>query len=245
MDEVVHSFKGFNKDLKCRGEQFVIGEQKSVVGGIVSCENGYHACEEPLRVFQYYPPAASRYCRVEQSGDMKKKDDKIASRTIKVGAEIGIPGLVKAQIEYVKAHTTYENTDPEKATAGEYGAATAGNCGAATAGEYGAATAGYRGAATAGNCGAATAGYRGAATAGYRGAATSRGSSAVGKNGIACARGNECKVKGGIGALLIIAEESGSDYGIKDWKAVVVDGKTVKADTWYKLVDGELEEVTE
>ena len=131
------------------------------------------------------------------------------------------------------------------ATAGDCGAATAGYCGAATAGDFGSTTAGYRGAATAGDCGAATAGYRGAATAGDFGAATSRGKSEVGTNGLAVARGNNVKVKGGIGSILVIAEENTSNYDIADWKAVIVDGKNVKADTWYRLKDGELCEVAE
>ena len=84
----------------------------------------------------------------------------------------------------------------------------------------------------------ATAGNYGAATAGDSGAATSRGTSAVGENGIACARGNGCKVKGGLGAVLVLAEENTDDCNIKEWKAVVVDGEQIKADTFYKLVDG-------
>ena len=133
--------------------------------------------------------------------------------------------------------------DSGAATAGYRGAATAGDSGAATAGNGGAATAGYRGAATAGNCGAATAGYRGAATAGYRGAATSRGKASTGSNGLSVARGNNVRVKGGIGAILVIAEEGEDTYDIVDWKAVVVDGEVVKADTWYRLENGELVEV--
>ena len=131
------------------------------------------------------------------------------------------------------------------ATAGSYGAATAGSSGAATAGSYGAATAGSSGAATAGSYGAATAGYRGAATAGYRGAATSRGSTAVGKNGIGLARGNGVKVKGGLGAILLIAEENEINYDVKEWRAFIVDGDAIKEDTWYMLKDGELVEVNE
>ena len=145
------------------------------------------------------------------------------------------------------------------ATAGDCGAATAGDCGAATAGDRGAATAGDRGAATAGDCGAATAGYRGAATAGYRGAATAgyrgaatagdsgaataRGKASTGSNGLSVARGNNVRVKGGIGAILVIAEEMEDTYDIVDWKAVLVDGEVVKADTWYRLENGELVEV--
>ena len=129
------------------------------------------------------------------------------------------------------------------ATAGSYGAATAGDSGAATAGSYGAAPAGDRGAATAGYSGAATAGDSGAATAGYRGAATSRGSVSVGENGCGLARGNGVKVKGGLGAVLVICEENVDDFNIKEWHAFIVDGADIKADTWYHLVNGELEEV--
>ena len=137
------------------------------------------------------------------------------------------------------------------ATAGYRGVAMAGDCGAATAGYRGAATAGYRGAATAGYGGAATAGDggvamagdRGAATAGDGGAATARGKASTGYNGLSVARGKNVQVKGGIGAILVIAEERDDTYDIVDWKAVAVDGEVVKADTWYRLENGELVEV--
>ena len=299
MSETIKSYKGFDKDLKCRGFQYEIGKEYEEPEANV-CRAGFHACERPLDVFNHYYPVNSRFCEVEQSGELSRDTDdgKVASTKIKIGAEIGIPGLVKAQIEWVKAHTTTEHTDPERATAGSYGAATAGDCGAATAGDCGAATAGNRGAATAGNrgaatagsygaatagdcgaatagdcgaatagnrgaatagsygaatagdcgaatagdCGAATAGNRGAATAGSYGAATARGKASVGENGLAVARGNNVRVKGGLGAVLVIAEENESDYDIKDWAAVLVDGETIKADTFYMLKNGEFVE---
>ena len=237
MENEIVAYKGMDRKMQCRGMQYEVGKEFSVDGEIKCCGNGLHACERPLDVLGYYAPGdGSRYFRVTQSGDLARdgNDSKVASRKMRVDAEIGIPGLVKAHIEYVKAHTTSEYTDPERATAGYRGAATAGDSGAATAGYYGAATAGYRG--------AATAGYRGAATAGDYGAATSRGSASVGANGIACARGNNVRVKGGLGAILVIAEEQPTDYNIAHWKAVEVDGETVKADTWYRLVDGKLVE---
>lgn len=86
-------------------------------------------------------------------------------------------------------------------------------------------------------------GYRGAATAGDRGAATARGKASTGSNGLSVARGKNVQVKGGIGAILVIAEERDDTYDIVDWKAVVVDGEVVKADTWYRLGNGELVEV--
>lgn len=89
----------------------------------------------------------------------------------------------------------------------------------------------------------ATAGDGGAATAGNYGAATSRGKASTGSNGLSVARGKNVQVKGGIGAILVIAEERNDTYDIVDWKAVVVDGEVVKADTWYRLENGELVEV--
>ena len=129
------------------------------------------------------------------------------------------------------------------ATAGDCGAAMAGDRGAAMAGDSGAAMAGDCGAAMAGDCGAAMAGDSGAAMAGDCGAAMARGKASTGSNGLSVARGKNVQVKGGIGAILVIAEEREDTYDIVDWKAVVVDGEVVKADTWYRLENGELVEV--
>ena len=247
------AYKGFNEKLQCNpnGEpfQYEIGKEYEHEGEVKPCSRGFHACTSPLDVLWYYPPSTSRYCEVEVDDDSKgdNDDSKVASKKIKIGAEIGVVGLAKAHIEYVKEHVTHHVNENDRgaATAGNRGAATAGYSGAATAGEYGAATAGYSGAATAGNRGAATAGEYGAATAGEYGAATSKGKSSTGDYGLSVARGNGVKVKGGLNAVLVIAEESVWDCEIKDWKAVVVDGEKVKADTWYKLENGELVEVEE
>ena len=222
------AYKGFDKDLKCRGYQYEIGKTYEEPKAEL-CKSGFHACKVPLDVLEYYSPANSRYCEVDLVGvsDEQSDDSKVAGSKIKIGAEIGIPGLVKAHVEWVKSNITNEHNGGK--------AATAGDCGAATAGYYGAATAGYYGVATAGN--------RGAATAGYYGAATSRGRSEVGRNGIACVRGNDIKVKGGIGAILVIGIENLDNHNIKEWKAVVVDGEAIKADTWYTLVGGEMVEI--
>ena len=234
--EEIRSFKGFEKDMTCRGKQYEEGkdyEEKSAC----ACVSGMHACEYPLDCFSYYPPGQSVYHEVTQSGDIDRSGDdtKVASTRMHIGARLSISGLVEAAIEYTKSRTTTEYTDPERATAGDRGAATAGYCGAATAGNCGAATAGDCGAATAGNCGAAT--------AGDRGAATSRGRSASGENGLSVARGNDVRVNGGIGAVLVIVEEKRDSYDIDSWASAVVDGEKIKADTWYKLEGGKLVEV--
>ena len=262
MEQKIKAYKAFDKDLSCRGFKYKVGKEYEETGDIKACEKGFHACPYPLDVFGYYAPAGSRFCEVEQSGKIDDSEsDKVCSSKIRIGAELDIRGLVKAAVSYVKERCTNEcNAKPGKpATAGNRGAATAGDCGAATAGNYGAATAGNRGAATAGDCGAATAGNRGAATAGNygaatagnygaatagdRGAATARGKASTGYNGLSVARGKNVQVKGGIGAILVIAEERDDTYDIVDWKAVAVDGEVVKADTWYRLENGELVEV--
>ena len=88
----------------------------------------------------------------------------------------------------------------------------------------------------------ATAGSYGAATAGDCGAATAKGTVTVGENGCGLVRGNGVKIRGGFGAVLVICEENDDDYCIKEWKAFVVDGADIKADTWYCLSGGELTE---
>ena len=230
MEQKIKAYKAFDKNLSCRGFKYEVGKEYEETGDIKACEKGFHACPYPLDVFGYYAPAGSRFCEVEQSGKIDDSEsDKVCSSKIRIGAELDIRGLVKAAISFVKERCTNEcNAEPGKpATAGEYGAATAGDSGAATAGNYGAATAGYRGAATAGDYGAATA----------------RGKASTGSNGLSMARGNNVQVKGGIGAILVIAEEREDTCDIVDWKAVLVDGEVVKADTWYRLENGELVEV--
>ena len=143
------------------------------------------------------------------------------------------------------------------AAAGNWGSAAAGNWGSAAAGNKGSAAAGYKGSAAAGNCGSAAAGNKGSAAAGYWGsaaagncgsaaagnngsaAAGSWGSAAAGKQGIACCRGGN--VKGDIGAVLALSELDNKGNNISA-KAVIVDGKTIKANTWYTLKNGEFVE---
>lgn len=99
------TYKGFDKDLKCRGFQYEIGKEYETYSA-KACECGFHACENPLDVFTYYSPADSRYCEVEQSGEISKDSDdsKIASTKIKIGAEIGLAGIIKAGVDFILEH---------------------------------------------------------------------------------------------------------------------------------------------
>ena len=214
MEQKIKAYKAFDKDLSCRGFKYEVGKEYEETGYIKVCEKGFHACPYPLDVFGYYAPAGARFCEVEQSGKIDDSEsNKVCSSKIRIGAELDIRGLVKAAVSYVKERCTNE-------------------CNAEPGKP-----------ATAGNHGAATAGNHGAATAGDSGAATARGKASTGSNGLSVARGKNVQVKGGIGAILVIAEERDNTYDIVDWKAVVVDGEVVKADTWYRLENGELVEV--
>ena len=203
MSGIIKAFKGFNKDMTCMNKQYEEGgsytekQEKDF-------DCGMHACEYPLDCFKYYAPGNSVYHKVEQGGQLNYSDNdtKVASAEMKIGERLDIHDLVKAAIEFIKSRTTTKHIDPERATAGKYGAATAGSRGAATAGGYGAATAGKYGAATAGNCGAATAGNCGAATAGNCGAATAGkyGAATAGKYGAATAGDNGAATAGYCGA---------------------------------------------
>ena len=172
-------FKGFDKDLKCRDFQYEIGKEYTEEKADI-CNCGFHACEFPMDVFGYYPPSDSRYCEVELEANNQSSDDsKRVGKKISVKAEIGIAGIIKAGVEYIKEQVNWE--DDKATNTGNRSAATnTGNRSAATnAGDYSAATnTGYRSAATnAGDYSAATnTGYQSAATnTGYQSAATNTG----------------------------------------------------------------------
>ena len=209
------AYKGFNNDMTCRGFQYEEGKTYET-GEAKLCQSGFHACEDPLDCFGYYAPGKSVFREVELedvSEERQSADSKVVAKKITIGAEISVAKICDLKFAYVKERTTNENN----AEPGK----------AASAGSYGAASAGYRGAASAGDYGYSVSG----------------GKSATGKQGVAVAKGNGACVKGGLGALLVLAEEKSDSYEIVAWEAAVVDGDTIKADTWYTLKNGEFVEV--
>ena len=213
-------YKGTDKAMKCRGFQYKLGEAAVFDGDPHLCRAGLHACEQPIDVLNYYAPNESRYFEAdaEEVTDERESDDsKIVAKKMTLKAEIGVPGLVKAQIEYVKNQIGFEdaikraNAEKENHATGDHGAASA-------------------------------TGDRGAASAtGYRGAA-----SATGKAGVALAAGRECKAMGALGCAICCVERGewdGETYPIVAVKAAIVDGEKIKADTWYRMQNGEFVEV--
>jgi len=233
------AYKGFNKDMTCRGFQYEIGKEYETDAADL-CRIGFHACENPLDCFSHYAPATSRYCEVEieDNGQRSPEDSKVVGKKIKIGAELSTEQICKLHFEYVRSRCAPAKTnaagDRESASAGRYGSASAGKFGSASAGEYGSASAG--------DGGSASAGDGGSASAGDYGVSASRGSSSAGENGVAAARGKHAKVRGGIGSVLVVCVEKKDSYEIAEWKAAVVDGERIRPDTWYTVENGEFKE---
>ena len=221
----MRAFKGFNKDLTCRGYQYEEGKEFHTERA-ECCDTGFHACEYPLDCFGYYDPAHSVFHEVELSGEMDKSGDntKVCATDIKIGARLSIAGLVKMAIDFTMRKVNKEAGSDERhgfaSATGDYGASSAtGNCGASSAtGDYGAssATGDYGASSATGNYGASSAtGYKGASSAtGNCGASSATGykgaSSVSDPTGVAVAWGHEARAKGCKGAHLILS----------DWKYV-------------------------
>ena len=205
---VIKGYKGFDKELKCRGFLYEVDKEYEQGGEIKCCNNGFHFCENPFDVFSYYPPNDSRYCEVHGSGkyDKDNDDSKVSVSKIKIGFEIGLKGLIDAGIKFILDKVNWEES---KAT-------NTGNQSAAT-----------------------NTGDRSAATnTGNRSAA-----SVEGFESIAIVTGYDCKAKGSLGCWIVLTERGewdGNTYPIKCVKSFKVDGKKVKSNTWYKLINGKL-----
>ena len=208
------AYKGFNKDMTCRGFQYEIGKEYETAAADL-CSIGFHACENPLDCFGHYAPATSRYCEVEieDNGQRSPEDSKVVGKKIKIGAELSTEQICRLHFEYVRSRC-----DPAKTNAaGDRESASAGERGSASAGDYGSASAGRYGSASAGDYGSASAGWSGSASAGDYGVSASRGSSSAGENGVAAARGKHAKVRGGIGSVLVVCVEKKDSYDIAEW----------------------------
>ena len=226
----IKSYKGMDKDMKCRGFQYEPGGIYEADHAVICGGPGFHACEIPLDVFSYYPPAESRFFEVEQDGELSRdnEDSKVASSILKVGAEIGIPGLVRAHVEWVKEQIQEEKTE---SNTGYQSAAT---------------NTGYQSAAT------NTGDYSAATNTGNRSAATNTGNRSAaevsGKDSVAAVFGYEGRARGALGCAIVVAERggwNGETYPLIGIKAAIVDGETIKPDVWYTLQGGEFVEVEE
>ena len=231
------AYKGFNKDMTCRGFQYEEGRTYETDEAKL-CESGFHACLMPFDCFNYYPINDSVFHEVELDGvsDEREDDTKVCSKKIKVGGRLSIAGIVKAQIDFVFEKSSKEDSDTSR---GLSSVSTSGNRSSAAASGYSssAATSGYHSsAATSGDgSSAATSGnYSSAATSGYHSSAATYGKASIAVSNGVCARG-----KGVIGSYIVLTEYSDGNMTAKMER---VDGERIKADTWYILKNGEFKE---
>ena len=207
------AYKGFDKDFKCRGFQYEVGKTYEMDGNIACCNRGFHACESPIEVFDYYDMLTSRFAEVEQSGKIDKEavSTKTCSSRIKIKAELKLADIINLGVEWLK-----EITSPSKIEANN----TSNNGDSAKIGSSG--------------------DYAQIGSSGDYARIDSSGQDSV----IMCA-GHDSKAKAAIGSWITLAEWK----RIGDvWKPICVkteqvDGKRIKADTYYKLIDGKFEEV--
>ena len=266
----ITAYKGFDKDFKCRGFQYEVGKDYKMDEDIKCCQRGFHACESPFEVFDYYDMLSSRFAVVELSGtiDKETKSTKICSSNIKIKAELNIADIVKLGIEWIKDITLSPKTDGDiglNDNSGDYAQiGSSGDSDQIGSSGYSAkiGSSGYY--AQIGSSG----NYAKIGSSGYYAQIGSSGDSAqigssgyyakigssgdyakinsTGEHSIIMSAGYNSIVKASLGSWITLAE-----WGINDDSNLIpicvktekVDGRRIKADTYYRLVNGEFKEV--
>ena len=207
------AYKGFDKDFKCRGFQYEVGNTYETDDDIACCNRGFHACESPMEVFDYYDMLTSRFAEVEQSGKIDKEaaSTKTCSSRIKIKAELKLADIINLGVEWLKEITSPSKIEANNTSNDGYSAQIG------SSGDY--------------------------AKIGSSGDYAKIGSS--GQDSVIMCAGHDSKAKAAIGSWITLAEWK----RIEDvWKPICVkteqvDGKRIKADAYYRLIDGKFEEV--
>ena len=218
-ENAIVAYKAFDENFRCRDFMYEVGKEYEIKGEIKCCERGFHACESPMEVFDYYDMLNSRFAEVEQSGQIDKEDDnkstKICSSRIKIKAELKLADIINIGIEWLKGITSSSKVKADTDLNDN-------GCDYAKIGSSGdSAKIG-----SSGDCAKIN----------------STGEYSV----IMCAGKNSAaKAKAGSWITLsewVYDEEKGRTIP-KCVKTEYVDGTRIKADTWYKLIDGEFTEL--
>ena len=254
-EKVIKSYKGFDKDMKCRDFQYEVGKEYDMDGEIKCCNRGFHACKSPIEVWDYYDMLNSRFAEVEQSGkiDEEEKSTKVCSSHIKIKAELKLADIINIGVEWLKDVTSpskvktdgasNNNGDRKKQIGSSGYSAQIGSSGYSakigSSGDYAQiGSSGYS--AKIGSSGD----YAQIGSSGDSAQIDSTGDDTV----IMCA-GNKSKAKAKVGSWITLAEWEWIDkknrYVPIFVKTEYVDGENIKADTWYQLKNGKFVEVTE
>ena len=265
------AYKGFNKDLKCRDFQYEVGKEYEINGEIECCKRGFHACKSPMEVWDHYDMLNSRFAEVELSGKIEEEENstKVCSSCIKIKAELKLADIINIGIEWLKYITSpskikadcalNDNKESRKQIGSSGDSAQIGSSGdSAKIGSSGySAKIGSSGdSAQIGSSGDSaqigSSGY--SAKIGSSGDSAKIGSSgdsaqidSVGEDSVIMCAGNNSIAKAKVGSWITLSEWRWDETKRCNIpicvKTEFIDGEKIKPDTWYKLIDGEFEEV--
>ena len=268
----ITSYKGFDKDMKCRNFQYEIGKEYEMGSDVEVCKRGFHACENPMDVLNYYKCMFNdRYCVVEQSGNIDRATDntKIVSSKIKVKTEIGWEGLFKFGIKWLREITNPENVKTIDTLLNDNDddyaqiSSSSNNAKVCSIGDY-AHISSSGGSAHIGSIGdyaqiGSSGVYAQISSSGNNAKVGSSGDYAhissggnytkidsTGETSVIMCTGRNSVAKAKVGSLITLAEWG---YSFVENNSVplcvkteYVDGERIKEDTWYKLKNGEFVE---
>ena len=218
-ENVITSYKGFDKNMKCRGFQYEVGKEYEMDGEIKCCKQGFHACKSAMEVWDYYDMLSSRYAEVEQSGKIDKGENstKVCSSHIKIKAELKLADIINIGVEWLKDITSpskvktdgalNDNGDRKNQIGSSGDSAQIGS-----SGDY-------------------------------------AKIDSTGEDSVIMCAGYNSKAKAKVGSWITLAEWKWSDEKNRNIpicvKTEYVDGENIKADTWYQLKNGKFVEVNE
>jgi hypothetical protein len=213
----VLGFKAYNKGLVCNGFQYELGKTYKMDEARI-CEKGFHFCENPLDVLNYYDLTTSEFSEVVSTGKISKKkekkaDSKRATTEISIGAKLDLPLFIKASVDFLYKHCDKKN---KKSGDSSKLASSGDSSQLASSGHYSK-----------------------LASSGDSSKLEINGNNSVGANigvnGIA---------KGKIGCWITLAEYKveNNKYVPVSVQSVQIDGKIIKKDVWYKLLNGKFTE---
>ena len=218
-EKVIKAYKGFDKNMQCRGYQYEVGKEYDMDGEIKCCDRGFHACKSPMEVWNYYDMLNSRFAEVEQSGkiDEEENSTKVCSSHIKIKAELKLTDIIKIGVEWLKDITSpskFKTDVAKNDNGGDYAKIGSSGCSAqiGSSGDY-------------------------------------AQINSTGEDSVIMCAGNNSKAKAKVGSWITLTEWEWNDeknhYVPVCVKTEYVDGNNIKADTWYQLKNGEFVEVTE
>ena len=123
MNKPIKSYKAFDENMRCRGFQYEVGKEYDMNGDIKCCKRGFHACESPMEVWDYYDMLTSRFAEVEQSGKISAEGDttKVCSSHIKIKAELKLADIINIGVEWLKDLTSPSKIKDDSATLNDKG----------------------------------------------------------------------------------------------------------------------------